>query len=87
MRSKWKGAYIASSLLRKLNISMEQNKPLIITERNSTIIPEFVNKQVRIHNGKDYKLVDIRNEHIGLKFGELAMPKKSAKYKQNGTKN
>lgn len=82
MRSKWKGAYVAPTLFNINENSQKMSKNIeIVGPRNSTILPEYVNLQIKIHNGKDFKKIEIKNEHIGLKFGELAVTKKSAKYK------
>ena len=75
---------MASTLIEKL-LDTPKNKSITITERSSTITPELVDRQVRVHNGKEYKKLEIKNEHIGLKIGELVATKKVAKY-QKGSK-
>lgn len=75
MRSKWKGAYCAPRLRNEWKQNIE------IYERSSTILPEFVGTTVKIHTGNDWKSLEIKDIHVGFKFGEFGISKKSARYK------
>ena len=58
--------------------------------RNKTILPEYIGKKYLIDTGrKEKKEILVKIEHIGLKFGELAItrtpkkiPNKSVSVKQ-----
>jgi len=52
--------------------------------RDIPIIPEFVGKKVAIHNGKEFKEVEIRAEMIGHFLGEFAMTRKQVKHSGPG---
>lgn len=65
-RAKWK------------NIINDNN---LIQARSNVITPNFFNKQIKVHNGKDLKTVLITANHIGHKFGEFIFTKINAKYK------
>ena len=65
-RSIWKGVFIH----HKLN-SLPKNLNLKVWSRASAIPGHLINKVVHIHNGKSFKKLLIKREHIGFKFGEL----------------
>ncbi len=86
MRSKWKGAYCSPQIKEELINSKElgtKQKPYTIYSRESTILPEFIGKFVNIHNGYkgEWKNLEIKHLHVGYKFGEFAITKKSPRYK------
>lgn len=70
-RSKWKGPFIAQSLLKS---SIKKN--IKVWSRASTITKSFLNIRVAIHTGKSFRSTLIREERIGLKFGELVFTRK-----------
>lgn len=49
--------------------------------RNTLITPGFINKTIKIHNGKELKSILIQPELIGHKFGEFIYTKITPKYK------
>lgn len=67
-RSKWK--YICTN---KSSFQARQN---IIT-------PNFINKEIKLSNGKLVKTILILPEFIGHKFGEFLQTKLVPKYKHN----
>ena len=69
-RSKWKGFFISSKLL---NLKNTDN---IIFNRNSFISNFFLNKLVKIYNGKAFKIFNITRDQIGFKFGEFSFTRK-----------
>lgn len=88
-RAKWKFNYIAKSILKKVSHIADTNQQFVVFERNSTIPSTFVNKDVLIHWGKDFKKVTITRNHIGFKFGEFAITRKftaKEKKKKKGKK-
>lgn len=44
--------------------------------REMVVLPEFVGKRMNIYNGKEFVLVIITEEMVGLRLGELAPSKK-----------
>ena len=73
-RSIWKGPFVHSSLLKKID-KLKNNptkKPIKTWSRNSTIIPDFVGHSFMIHNGKSFIPITISEEMVGHKLGEFA---------------
>jgi ribosomal protein S19 len=57
-----------------------------IKDRRSTIIPDFIDKIVKVHKGNGYVAIEINKEHVGLKFGNLVRTKKIPEYKKKKKK-
>lgn len=82
-RSKWKGPFVDSNLLREIKI----NKKVFLTKsRNSTIIPSFVGKCFKIYNGKIFHKVIITENMVGHKLGEFSPTRKIFAYKKTNKK-
>jgi len=71
-RSLWKGPSVNFRSLYK------RKK---IYERSSFILPQFVGKTFRIHNGKLFLQVKIIEQMIGHKFGEFVSTRRKTKHK------
>ncbi len=69
-RSLWKGPFC--------EITINQHK---IWSRRSVILPEFIGKQVAIHNGKTFISLKITEDMIGHKLGEFAITRRKAIHK------
>lgn len=77
-KSSWKFNFLSSSI-RKLKNT--QNPNITVWSRNS-IIPEFlIGKTVKVHNGKEFKPLNITEEKIGFKFGEFVFTRQPYTYK------
>jgi small subunit ribosomal protein S19 len=48
--------------------------------RDLIILPQFVGRKIAIHNGKEFKEIEIQPEMIGHYLGEFAMTRKSVKH-------
>jgi small subunit ribosomal protein S19 len=76
MRSKWKGPFVNIGLLnrvRKHVISgVNQRRPFKVMSRDSTIVPEMMGLRFNIHCGKKWQEFEVRDLHLGHKFGEFA---------------
>ena len=76
MRSKWKGPFVNLGLLNRVRKHVisgaQQRKPFKIMSRDSTIVPEMMGLRFNIHCGKKYQELEIRDYHLGHKFGEFA---------------
>jgi small subunit ribosomal protein S19 len=68
-RSIWKGNYISKSLFRQ---SLKKKKMIKVWSRSSTIPYFLIDKNVYIHNGKEFRKVFVNRQKIGYKFGEFS---------------
>jgi len=72
-RSLKKGPYISEKLLEKIKNLKPGTKEIIKTwSRNATITPEMVGFTFGVHNGREFILVQVREEMVGHKLGEFA---------------
>lgn len=76
--SYYKGPYVDYSLKRLLDKNKSKKN---IWSRNSIILPEFIGKRVNIHNGFNFKSIQIKEEMVGHKYGEFAPTRKRVKHK------
>lgn len=76
-RSTKKGPYVDPKLLKKILALGPDDKTAVKTwARASTIAPEFVGKNIAIHNGKTHVPVFITENMVGHKLGEFAPTRK-----------
>jgi small subunit ribosomal protein S19 len=71
-RSKWKGAYAQSELIK----IKKKSRSIKIWSRDSTITPAFLRKRVLVYNGKSFRPVIITSTKLGYKFGEFIFTRK-----------
>ena len=76
-RSVWKGPFVDASVLQH-----SFDKRINIWSRRSVIIPQFINQQVYIYNGKTFVSLLITEDMVGHKFGEFAITRKRALHKK-----
>ena len=76
-RSVWKGPFVDASVLQH-----SFDKRINIWSRRSVIIPQFINQQVYIYNGKTFVSLLVTEDMVGHKFGEFAITRKRAFYKK-----
>lgn len=80
-RSSWKRPYAENSMLDKFS---RQNLVL----KSFEIMPNFVNKEYTVYNGKFFAKVKVLEEMVGHKFGEFCFTKKRlVLLKNNGSKS
>lgn len=77
-RSIWKGPYVDPSVLRKV---FKPNKSLKVYSRRSVIMPEFVGKELEVHNGYKFISISITEHKVGHKFGEFATTRRKPTHK------
>ncbi|OLY85229.1 putative ribosomal protein S19, mitochondrial [Smittium mucronatum] len=65
-RSVWKGPFFVT--FPNLAENIKQNVPIKTKVRSCTIMPNMVGAKFLVHNGKEYKPVDITEEMIGRKL-------------------
>ena len=67
-RSLSKGPFVDPTIL--------STKKHFVWSRQSSILPQFVNKKFMVHNGKSFNEITIQEAMIGHKFGEFALTRK-----------
>ena len=78
-RSKWKGPYIDSTIWQQLDL---KNKEISTFSRNSCIVPQFINLNIKVHNGKSFTNILVTKDMIGHKLGEFAPTRKKFSFKK-----
>lgn len=70
----------------KLKIIKKLSKsPSIETHvRDMLVLPQFVGKTIKIHNGKEFTPIIIQEEMIGMFLGELSMTRKRVQHNSPG---
>lgn len=73
-RSVWKGPFVASHLLKKVDAmkSSGKNLPIKTWSRASVILPHFIGLTFAVHNGNKFVPVLVTDNMIGHKLGEFA---------------
>ncbi len=73
-RSIKKGPFVDASLISKIEEMNESNEKRVLKtwSRRSTIVPEFLNHTIAVHNGKQFIPVYIQENMVGHKLGEFA---------------
>ena len=74
-RSKWKGSFSQEYLLKNKYSNVIKK----IWSRNSCIPKSFLNSKVLIHSGKNFRLLNINEDIIGLKFGAFCFTRTRSK--------
>jgi len=74
-RSQWKGPFLDKNLF----IPSLKSNTLTVWSRNSIITANWIGSTVHIHNGKEFKRVQITREKVGYKFGEFSITRKHTK--------
>lgn len=80
-RPKWKGLFNKPE-----NYIHQTDSGSIRASRNSSIIPKFVEKTFRIHNGKSFKEITVTKEMLGHKFGEFFKTRVEFEFKKKKKK-
>ena len=78
-RSKWKGVYTNP---KNFNEKMASS----IVSRNSSIVPNFINKTFNVHSGKNFKEIKVTKEMLGHKFGEFLRTRAEFAFKKKKKK-
>ena len=73
-RSLKKGAFVQSSLLKKVEGMNRTGKKAVIKtwSRASTVFPQMVGHTIAIHDGKRHVPIYIAENMVGHKLGEFA---------------
>ena len=72
-RSLYKGPYIESKLIKRINNLNQNNSNEIIKtwSRASTIIPDMIGHTIAVYNGKQHFPVFVSDQMVGHKLGEF----------------
>nr|YP_010700459.1 ribosomal protein S19 [Strombomonas costata]WCH63598.1 ribosomal protein S19 [Strombomonas costata] len=72
-RSLKKGPFIASSLLKKIDLMNSKNyKNVIVTwSRSSTILPIMIGHTIAVYNGREHVPLLVSDQMVGHKLGEF----------------
>ncbi len=72
-RSLKKGPYIDEKLLKKVkNLKVGDQTAIRTWSRDCVIVPEMVGFNFEVHNGKNFILVQAREDMVGHKLGEFS---------------
>jgi small subunit ribosomal protein S19 len=73
-RSVWKGPFIDSHLLKKVEEARESTRNTVVKtwSRRSTILPNMIGLTIAVHNGHKFIPVLVSDQMIGHKLGEFA---------------
>lgn len=73
-RSVWKGPFVDSHLMKKVEQAESSGKHQIIKtwSRRSTILPQFVGHTFGVYNGNKFIPVAVSEQMVGHKLGEFA---------------
>ena len=73
-RSVKKGPYVEKKLYAKITAMIENNEKKVVKtwSRSSTIMPEFIDFTIAVHDGRKHVPVYCTEEMIGHKLGEFA---------------
>jgi small subunit ribosomal protein S19 len=73
-RSAWKGPFVDSHLLKKVEEASdsEKHKIIITWSRRSTILPQMVGLTFGVYNGKKHIPVNVTEDMVGHKLGEFS---------------
>lgn len=73
-RSVKKGPYVDKKLYAKIEAMTKNNEKKVIKtwSRSSTIMPEFIDFTIAVHDGRKHVPVYCTEEMVGHKLGEFA---------------
>ena len=73
-RSLFKGPFVDTHLLKKVEKAVESNerRPIKTWSRRSMVMPEMVGLTIAIYNGRQHVPVIVNEDMVGHKLGEFA---------------
>ena len=75
-RSQFKGLYINPIKIKNIK------KKTKIFDKNTLILPEFVDRIFLVYNGKKHISLKIKENMVGFKFGDFIFTRAIYKYKK-----
>ncbi len=70
--------------VRKLVAQKKANKPIRTHARSAVIIPEWLGLKFAVHNGKEWKEVEVTIDKLGRRLGEYSFTTKEVKHSGPG---
>jgi len=73
-RSQKKGFFVDPGLWKKIKVAeaKDDRRPIKTWSRRSVITPEFVGRNLDVHNGKGFMPVHVTENMVGHRVGEFA---------------
>lgn len=73
-RSTKKGPYVDEKLYNRVKTMVENNEKKVVKtwSRSTTILPEFIDYTIAVHDGRKHVPVYCTEEMVGHKLGEFA---------------
>ena len=70
-----KGPFVDAHLIKKVDTvrTTSDKRPIKTWSRRSTILPDFVNLTIAVHNGKQHIPVYVTENMVGHKLGEFSL--------------
>jgi small subunit ribosomal protein S19 len=78
-RVKWKGVYVEPK-------NYKETSDNCMISRKTSVIPKFIGKTVKIHNGKKFKEILITKEMLNHKLGEFFKTRADFEFKKKKKK-
>lgn len=69
---------------KKIISKLSKNSSIETHVRDMLVLPQFVGKTIKIHNGKEFVPVIIQEDMIGCFFGELSQTRKRVQHNAPG---
>lgn len=69
---------------KKIIHKLEKNSSIETHVRDMIVLPQFVGKTIKIHNGKEFVPVIIQEDMIGCFFGELSQTRRRVQHSAPG---
>ena len=87
-RSIKRNALETKALIEKVerHINSKSQKPIRTKVREAVILPSWVGLKFEIHNGKEFKMVQIAPNMLGHRLGELSFTTKRVLHSSPGIK-
>tara|TARA_B110001454_G_C12522017_1_gene351481 strand:- start:307 stop:645 length:339 start_codon:yes stop_codon:yes gene_type:complete len=67
--------------INQTNMSSQSASFVFQVDRFSTVTSDMIGAKVAIHNGSGFRVLKIRKEYLGLKYGEFAYTRTPVKHK------
>ena len=83
-RSIRRGFTAETTLFLERMRSTDPSKVVRTHCRDALVLPEHVGRRVAVHNGKEFKEIEVRPEMIGHYFGEFALTRRFEKHSGPG---
>jgi small subunit ribosomal protein S19 len=69
---------------KKIILKLSKNSSIETHVRDMIVLPQFVGKTIKIHNGKEFVPVIIQEDMIGCFFGELSQTRRRVQHNAPG---